>query len=806
MLYAARLLWRSPGVTLLSIVTMGAGIGVSAILFALVNGIVLSPLPYPEPDRLVRIFDINTQAGGNRVGVASGNLADWRVRAQAFEGVAGYYSTGRTASFESDAEVLITAQVSQGFFDVLRVTPQIGRTFTEEETRRAVFNSASAPTGADPVVVLSHGIWMERFGGDPNAVGRTINLERRPFQIIGVMPEQFAMPAGGVRLWIPWSTSTASPRDQHFVNAVARMKSGVSITQAQEMLNGVARELAAAYPATNSGWGVVLSPLEVETIGDAATVLWVLLAAVGLVLIVACANVALLSLIRGLDRQAETGLRVALGASAGRLMRDFFLESLLLASIGGFVGAGLAAAGLKWIPSLTTDLPRLNEVAFDWRAFAFIAAVTGMSAILSGLPQAWRRTRISPQAALSSGTLRTTDGVERHWLRDGFVVIQVAMAVILMTGSGLLVRSFLQLRATDPGFDPRGVLVAPVFLDSQAYNGGEKALTYYRTLFEKLAALPGVVAVGGATQVPTSPLGPGGDRPVWPEESAADESRRMTAAVRVVTPGYFKALGIRIADGRPFDDRDSLQSPRVIMVSETLARRMWPGQRAVGKQLVIDYAAGTYPYEVVGVVGDLRFRGPRSEPAAEFYQPHAVRQYLVLNVVLKTTGNPRALIPSVRAALMSIDPQKPAQGLYPLDDLLGATYARDHQAMVTLLVFALSASFLAILSVYGVLSHRVRERSREIGIRIALGANAASVVGWVAGSGLRLIAIGLVTGTIAARALSRALNGLLFGIATTDVLTAVLAMTVLAGIGLIAMLVPAWRAARIDPVEVLKRG
>jgi putative ABC transport system permease protein len=469
------------------------------------------------------------------------------------------------------------------------------------------------------------------------------------------------------------------------------------------------------------------------------------------------------------------------------------------------VGASIAGVGLKLLPALTTDLPRLNEVAFDWRALAFITALTVFSALVSGLPQAWRRTRVSPQAALSSGTLRTTGGAERHWLRDGFVVLQVAMAAILMTGSGLLVRSFLQLRAVDPGFDPRGVLVAPVFLDSQAYSG-EKARTYYRTLFEKLSALPGVSAVGGATTVPTSPVGPAGDRPVWPQESGGDAARKMLATVRVVTPGYVKTLGLRIAEGRPFDDRDAADGPRVIMVNETLARRVWPGQSAVGKQLVIDYAAGTYPYEVVGVVGNLRFRGPRSEPVPEFYQPHAQRPYLILNVVVKTAGDPLALIPQVRAALMSIDPQKPAQGLYALQALLGATYSRDRQTMLTLLVFALAASCLAVLSVYGVLSQRVRERSREIGIRIAMGANAANVVSWVAASGLRLIAAGLLIGAVAARALSSALSGIVFGIATSDPLTAAAACVVLATIGMAATLLPSWRAARIDPVEVLKRS
>jgi predicted permease len=387
------------------------------------------------------------------------------------------------------------------------------------------------------------------------------------------------------------------------------------------------------------------------------------------------------------------------------------------------------------------------------------------------------------------------------------VVLHIAAAVVLMTSTGLIVRSFVQLRGAEVGFDPSGVLVGPIFLDNQAYNSGDKTRTYYRTLFQQLSTLPGVVAVGGATTVPTSPLGPDFERPVWPEGAVADSARRMPASVRIVTPGYFDALSLRVTEGRAIDDRDSPQAPRVLMVSETLARRMWPAGSAVGKRLVVDYSTtGTYPYEIVGVVGDIRFRGPRSEPKPEIYLPHAQRSYLIMNVVVKTAGDPRALMPSVRAALKSVDPQKPAHGLYRLEDLIGATYSRERQAMVTLVVFAAAAIFLSVLSVYGVLSQRVRERSREIGIRMAMGANAPSVISWVAGWGLRLITLGLISGTFAAWAFRGALDGLLYGVAATDVRTTLVVTAALAGIGAVATLVPSWRATRIDPVQVLRRG
>jgi predicted permease len=804
--YAARILRRSPGLTLLSVATLGVGIGVSTLLFVLVNAIVLRPLPYPEPDRLVRIFDTNLQAGMHRAGVATANIADWRLRSSSFEGIAGYYSMGRTLSGNSDAEVLIAAQVSGDFFALARVPPHLGRAFSEDETRRAQFSSAVAPIGPDPVVMLSHGLWR-RLGGDPSVVGRTLTLDRRVFKVVGVMPDRFALPQPDIDLWIPWDLSGNQPRDQHYVGAIARLKPGLSVGQAEDELNSVAGQLALEHPATNRGWGVRIAPLHDETVGDTASVLWVLLAAVGLLLLVACANVALLSLMRSLDRSGETAVRLALGASPARLLREFLMESILIAGLGGALGSVIAAAGLRLLPVFTTDLPRLREVTVDSRVLVFGTGLTILSAILSGMPQAWRQSRMLPAAGRSLTSPRLTDTGRRHVFRDAMVVSQVALAVILMAGSGLLVRSFLHLRGADPGFDPRGVLVAPIFLDSQAYNSGERSRTYYRTLFERLTALPGVLSVGGATTVPTSPLGPDFERPVWPEKAAPDSARRVPASVRMVTPGYFRTLGLRLADGRAIDDRDAPKSTPVLMVNETLAARLWPGERAVGRRLVVDYStAGTYPYEIIGVVGDVQFRGPRSDPQPEIYFPHNQKPYLIMNVVLKTAGDPHALIPAVRRTLKDVDPQKPAHELIPLEELLGATYARDRQAMVALLVFAGTAIFLAVLSVYGVLAQRVRERSREIGLRMALGADASSLVGWVATAGLRLLAIGLAAGLLAAWGLSGSLERLLVGVAPTDALTAAVVVGLLAGIGLVATVVPSWRATRIDPVTILRQG
>lgn len=804
--YAGRVLRRVPGQTVLSVATIGVGIAVSTVLFALIDGVVLRPLPYPDAETLVAISDTNLAIGVDRTGVASGNIDDWRREASAFEGIAGHYAMGRTLSADTDADVVLTAQVSADFFPLARVPALVGRTFTEAETLAAQYNTANAPTGADPVVIIGHDLWQQRFGGDPSVVGRSVGFERRPFRVVGVMPPGFALPEAGVQAWIPWDLTGEGPRDQHYLGGIGRLRPGVSVGQADQELNQIAATLGRRYPDTNAGWGVRVSPLAAEVVGDSAQVLWFLFAAVGLVLLVACANVALLSVMRGLDRSVENAVRLALGSTQGRLLRQSWIESLMLALVGGLVGVALAAGGLRLIPLLVPDFPRLHEVALSVRVVSFAFAVTAVAAVLSGLLPAWRGARAEPASGLRGASVRTTGGSRQHRVRDGLVVAQVALALILLCGSGLLVRSFLALRAADPGFTPAGVLVAPIFLDSQSYGTSEQARAYYDTLFTRLATLPGVEAVGGATTLPTSPLGPDFDRPVWPE-GTPDERDRVPAAVRMVTPGYFPALRLEIAAGRPFDVRDHPDAPPVVMVSETLANRLWPGQSAVGQNLVIDYSTvGTYPYEVVGVVGDVRFQGPRSEPRAEVYLPHAQRSYLIMHVAIRTVGDPRALIPAVRAALRDIDPQKPAYGLTPLEDLVGATMVRDQQTMVALLAFAAAAVFLAMLGVYAVLSARVRERHQEIGLRMALGADRSQLVGWVAVGGLRLLGWGALLGLLAAWPLTGLVGSALYGVQPTDPVTVATVVVVLFAVGSIAMCVPSWRATKVDPVAVLRRG
>ena len=799
--YGARVLRRAPGSTILSVLTIGLGIALSTLLFTLVDGVILRPLPYPASDRLVRLFDTNPPLGVERTGAASGNIDDWRRETTSFEGIAGYYLMGRTLSVDADADMLLTAQVSEDFFPLSGVAPVLGRLFTPEETLAAQYSSAAAPTGTDPVVILGHDVWQQRFGGDAGVIGRSVMLERRPFRVVGVMPPGFALPEAGVELWIPWDLSGDQPRDQHYLGAVGRVASGVSLAQAEEDLNRVAAVLGQRYPDTNAGWGVRVSPLADEVIGDSGRVLWLLFGAVGLVLLVACANVALLSVMRGLGRATEWALRLALGSTPGRLIRQCWIEAAWLAALGGALGVALALGGLALLPRVVPDLPRLDEVAFSTRALWFTAAATALAALVSGVLPAWRGGHQAPAVGLRAAT-RTATG-RQHALRDALVVAQVALAVVLLCGSGLLVRSVAALGSADTGFEPAGVVVAPIFLDAQAYPTGEASRAYYASLLDRIRAMPGVTAAGGATTLPTSPLGPDFDRPVWPD--GGRQADAIPAAVRMITPGYLAAMGMRVAEGRPFDDRDHPDATGVVMVSETLAARLWPGRPATGQRVAIDYSTrGTGAYEVVGVVGDVRFRGPRSEPRAEIYIPHAQNSYLIMHVAVRAAGDPRGVIPAVRAALREVDPQKPAYGLRLLTDLVDATTVRDRQAMVTLLTFAGATVFLAMLGVYGVLSARVRERRREIGVRMALGAGRADLLRWVAARGTLLMACGAGIGLAVAWLLSGLVAGLLFEVTPTDPVTLAWALVLLCGVGCVAVALPSWRATTVDPVTVLR--
>ena len=802
--YGFRSLKKSAGFSAVALISLSLSIGACTALFSLLHGILLRPLPYPSPNELVEIRDTNLSMGLAQSGVSARNVDDWRRFGKAFDGIAAYYTMGRTLTGNGESEVVLVTQVGADFFHILRARPWIGRTFTEEETAKALYNSTNGITSADPVVILSHALWMRRYGGDPKVIGRTITLERRLWKIVGVMPADFAMPESRTAMWIPWSVASDHRRDQHFAKCVARIKTGMTIQQAEAELNALAEKLATQYPE-NKGWGARITPLQEAMTGEVSRVLWVLLAAVGLVLIIACANIAILHLSRTSARIQESYVRLALGAGRARLIRQFLVESAILAITGAILGLVLAHFALEWFRTIEPGIPRLAEVTIRPIVFLWSACLTVVCTLLFGLAPALVGAGGSHTSLTGSEGLRTTVHHAGQRFRNVLVVIEIALAAVLLTSSGMLIRSFSKLQMVNPGFNPKNVLVAPVFLAMEKYGSGEKTRGYYKQLFERLRALPGVKSVGGATSLPASPLGPDFKRPVWDSNSLPVDSSKRFADVRMVTPDYFQIMGMSVLRGRPFTAQDTPDSQQVMMVNQTLARMVWGHENPVGKHLVVDYStSGTYPYLVIGVVNDVRFHGLRSEPRPEIYFPHAQRSYLILNVAIRTASDPRLLIPAVRSTLLAVDPHQPAHSIRALEDLVDATIVRDRYSMALISCFAGVAFVLAMLGIYGVLAYSVRQRVREIGIRMALGAKRNQIIQWIAGQGLRLVFTGLVVGMVSALLFARVLNGLLFEVSTLDLPSYAVAILSLLITAILATWIPAWRAAHMDPTVALR--
>ncbi|MEE8526602.1 MAG: ABC transporter permease [Thermoanaerobaculia bacterium] len=800
---AARSLRRAPFFAIVGILLVALGVAASTTFFTLVDRVLLRPLP--EPEQLVRLYEHSAERGIERIGVARGNLAEWRRRADSFQGLAVTYAMGRTLSDDSGSRVVEAGMVSCDFFPVVGLPPLHGNFFSAEDCRRATYSNAAAPSGVDPVAVLGHRLWTRDFGADPNVVGRTVDIDRRAFRVIGVAPPELQTITPGAELFMAWELQQSLPRDQRYTTAIGRLRPGVSAAAAAVELEAIAVRLGEETPESNRGWGAGVVSLHQETTAGARPLLLLLLAAAGLLLVIASGNVAILFLARAMARSRELAMRLALGARPGRVLRHGLVEAFVLAACGGAVGVALSYLAIAAVPRLWPDLPRLAEVSPDPAVLLFALAATVIAALVAGLVPAWRMSRTDPLSAFGRGN-RTTETRSVQSTRNALVIGEVALTVVLLTAAGLLIRSVQELRAGDTGFDPRGVVVAPIFLDSAAYDSGTKSRAYYAELFERLRALPGVIAVGGATALPTSSLGPDFVRPLWPAGKGGDDSAVQQASVRMITPGYLEALRIPVADGRAFDAGDTPESQPVIAVSESLAQALWPGESAVGRQLVVDYSsAGTYPYEVVGTVGDVRFRGPRSEPLSEIYFPHAQRSYLILNVAVRTAPGTPPIEPLIRDALLAVDAHKPAHGLYPLTELVGATFVREQRAMQLLVAFAILATLLSALGVYGLLTYRVRQHSAEIGVRMALGAGRGRLMGWVAGEAAGLMIRGGLLGLGLAMLGTRLIASLLFGVAPTDPGTALAVIALLAMIAAIATLAPAWRAANVYPAAILRR-
>ncbi|HEY7113523.1 MAG TPA: ABC transporter permease [Thermoanaerobaculia bacterium] len=796
--HAFRRIRKNPGFAAVTIGVLALGIGANTAIFSVVDAVLVKPLPFPDSDRLVSVPHVPPPEifpGHKTFSVSPANYLDWKAQNGVFDNMTIFAPGSVTLTGSGPPEPIRAGFVSADFFTVLGVRPLAGRLF--------------APGDDEPgryVAVLSEELWKRRFGGDPAAVGRTFIADAHAYTIVGVLPAGRGYPAAA-RVWLPlaFTAKEKAIRGIHDFDVLARVRRGVSVEAARAQMNAISARLAARYPEDDKGWGAAVIPLHEDLVGDVRTALLVLLGAVAFVLLIACANVANLVLAKTLGRRKEIAVRTALGASRGRIVRKLFAETGLLALCGGAAGLGVAGVGSKLITSfLGSRLPRVHEIRLDASVLLFTLAVSLLTGALAGALPAWRLTRANPNDALKEGGRAGSDAGSPV-LRGALVTIEVALALMLMFGAGLLVRSLGRLRGVDPGFDPRNVLRAQLSIPQQKYPASDSQRRFYEQALGRVRALPGVKAAGA---ISTLPLTDGGStQPIAVEgRPAASMSDQPEVAVRVMTPGTLAALGIPVRRGRDFTDADTERSPGVILVTESMAKKFWPGEDAVGKRLTLTFYPGV-SREVVGVIGDVKLRGlAHRDPIAALFVPHGQIPLPDMELVARTTQDPRLLGPSVDAAVHALDPDLAVVDVGTMEEYLGTSLSEARFNMQMLAVFAALALVLSAVGIYSVLAYAVRSRTREIGIRMALGAEGARLVRMVVFQGMRPALIGLAIGIIGSLALGRLLSTLLFGVATTDFVTFASVSALLAAVALAACAVPAWRATRVAPTTALQEG
>jgi putative ABC transport system permease protein len=793
--YALRRLRKAPGFALVAVATLALGIGANSAIFSVVDAVLLRPLPFPQPDRLVRV----AQTWKGRPTVYSPqNYLDVEAQATGFQGLAAIDTTGITLTGQGAAARLEGAEVSASFFDVLRVRPLHGRGFLAGENE----------PGRTRVAVLGHQLWRDRFGADPSVVGRTISLNRQSYSVVGVAPPGFRYPEE-TEVWTPMEYDQrfrSNSRGAWYLSVVGRLRDGATLDGARQEVATIAARLAQAYPADNEGVGGTVISLHEATVGASRRALLVLLGAVGLVLLVACVNVANLLLARIAARETELAVRTALGAGRGRLVRQLLTESLLLAVLGGIAGLALAALLVDALVALQPQgVPRLAEVSVNRSVIGFAAMLSLVTTVLFGAFPALQTSRRATAQALRQGSRGILTG-GRGGLRSGLVIGQIALAMVLLAGSSLLVRSFARLRSVDPGFRTEGALAFRVSLPESAYADDARMLSFHDDLQRRLAALPGVRSVGAVAGLPLS-----GNhfnisfavegRPALPP------AQQPSLEVRIATPGYFRTIGIPLRRGRSFTDSDGPEAPQVVVLSESAVRRFFPDEEPVGKTIRLGLGRGRGRKaggEVVGVVGDVKELGLAAESPPEVYLPYAQFPIQSMDVVLRTDVPPRSLAAVAERVVHGLDAELPVARVATLDEVLARSVSEPRFYALLLGSFAATALFLAALGLFGVMSYAVAQRTRELAVRIALGARREEMLLLVLREALVLGVGGVAAGLFGALALSRVIASMLFELSPTDPATLAGVAGTLVAVALLASYLPARRATRVDPVIALR--
>ena len=808
---ALRSLVRAPGFTLTVSLLLGLGVAATTTLFALINAVILTPLPYANPDRLVMVWESNVPQNRLREGPSPGNVYDWVANNDAFEALTSWWTAQATLRGRDGSAPVTGVQVTKGFFEVFRRAPLLGRTFAESE----YVGAPSIPSGRigpqEPVLVLSHRLW-QTLGADPALIGGTVFVEGRNWRVLGVMPADFAIPDTGAAFWTPWDIpdsyrgprfADGPPREARFLRAVGRVKSDLSREAAAERMQMLAARIAADHPRTNENWTVELVPLQDELVRSSRTELLLVFGAVFGLLLLVCANVASLAIARRSSRAREMAIRLALGAGRPRIVREHLAETALCAALTAVVAIVFTASSLSAaIAFAPSDIPRLHEVDVDARVIWFAITTAFLVTIVGILLPGIRGDAHAIASTLKDGA--PVSGQHASRVRRALVVAEIGVTVVLLVGAGLLARSFASLQRVNPGFDVENLLVMRIAPDVTRYEGAQLRNDYYARVLNSIRELPGVASVAAVTVLPMSTIGSDFYRPYWLEGARPGGNVIPQANVRMATPGYFATLGLPLVSGREFSDQDALTAPRVVIINESLARLAWQGEDPVGRALILDYQGGAAARQVVGVVRDARYDGPRSDPAPEIFIPHAQNPYLVMNVVMRTSIDPGALAQSARAQALKVDPDQPVHSVTTMEELLADTMQQDRFAMLFVALFAAAGLLTAATGVYALLAYTVAQRRREIAVRMAIGASSYSVARLIVMESLTLALVGCVVGALGVAAVGRLARSILFGIAPQDPLTLGATAVVLITVVLAASWLPARRAARINPVSAMR--
>jgi putative ABC transport system permease protein len=804
--YSLRVLLKSPGFAAVAIIVLALGIGANTAIFSVVNAVLLRPLPYKDPGKLVQVWHVpppKSFPGMTQFAVSAANYLDWRDQNHVFEQLAIYSYANLNLSGRGQAESLTSGVVSSNFFSVLQVRPLLGRAFDPGEDQPGRANT----------VVLSHAFWREHFGSDPRIVGQIITLNQQSYTVAGVMPARFEMPPSA-QVWTPMALTDKEKavRGEHHFGVIGRLKPDANLNQAQAEMNTISSRLEQQYPTDDKGWGAVVVPLREQLVGDVRPALLVLLGAVAFVLLIACANVANLMLAKTLGRRKEIAIRSALGASRLRVLQQVLSESVLIALIGGILGLIIAHFGVQLISAfLANQLNQSPDISLNIWVLGFTLAVSILTGVLAGLAPALRLTKTDLNEALKQGLGRTDSDSGGTRTRSVLVVSEVALSLILLIGAGLMIRSLWLLRSIDPGLDPNHVLTMRVGVPSTRFPSPLQQSNFFNEALQRIRALPGVESAGVIDALPLN--GGGSIQPIAIEGRPAQQmADQPEVGVRIISPAYFQAMRIPLLRGRNFNDSDAAGAPLTILISESMAKRFWPNENPIGKHLTMTFLPDG-PREIVGIVGDVKDEGLTVvDPVATLYTPMAQLSTPLLGgwtsfpmwLVVRTNSTPSSLTSAVTSAVHQVDSELPLLQIRTMQEVVAESLSQQRFNMLLLAVFAGLALLLAAIGIYSVLSYSVKRRVREIGIRMALGAQVRDVLRLIVVEGMRPTLIGVAIGLAGALALGRVLANLIYGIKPTDPITFGAVSVLLAGVGLFASVIPAYRATRVEPMKTLR--